>query len=93
MDFLTIAIADFNIPSNGVVFNNNDSVGTSQLLGSISANPNYNEGDAASIILVQVDGTAAIYSLLAGPLEVFGAVNNFLADNGTIAVTRIEIIS
>ena len=56
---------DFNIPSNGVVFNNNDSVGTSQLLGSISANPNYNEGDAASIILVQVDGTdiSAIISI------------------------------
>ena len=70
---------DFNIPSNGVVFNNSDSVGTSQLLGSISANPNYNEGDAASIILVQVDGTDI--SLLAGPLEVFGAEAGLIIAN------------
>ena len=61
----------FHIPSNGVVFNNSDSAGTSQLLGDISKNPNYNDGDAASIILAQVSGTDI--SLLLGTFEVVGA--------------------
>ena len=47
----------FHIPNSGVVFNNSDSDATSQLLGDISKNPNYNDGDAASIILAQVTGT------------------------------------
>ena len=62
---------DFNIPNNGIILNNSDSAGTSQLAGDISKNPDYNEGDAASIILNQVTGT--IISLLVGTLEVFGA--------------------
>ena len=61
----------FHIPLNGVVFNNSDSTTTSQLLGDISKNPNYNDGDAASIILAQVTGTDI--SLLVGTLEVVGA--------------------
>ena len=61
---------DFNIPINGVVFNNSDSDATSQLLGDISKNPNINSGNAASIILAQVSGTN---SLLFGALEVVGA--------------------
>ena len=61
----------FHIPSNGVVFNNSDSATTSQLLGDISKNPNYNDGDAASIILAQVSGTDI--SLLLGTFEVVGA--------------------
>ena len=62
---------DFNISVNGVVFNNSDSAGTSQLAGDISANPNIGIGEAASIILAQVTGTNP--SLLIGALEVFGA--------------------
>ena len=62
---------DFNISVNGVVFNNSDSAGTSQLAGDISANPNISIGEAASIILAQVTGTNP--SLLFGALEVFGA--------------------
>ena len=61
----------FHIPLNGVVFNNSDSATTSQLLGDISKNPNYNDGDAASIILAQVSGTDI--SLLLGTFEVVGA--------------------
>ena len=61
----------FHIPSNGIVLNNSDSAGTSQLAGSISANTNYNSGDAASLILAQVTGNDI--SLLFGALEVFGA--------------------
>ena len=45
---------DFNISVGGVVFNNSDSAGTSQLAGDISANPNISIGEAASIILAQV---------------------------------------
>ena len=62
----------FHIPRNGVVFNNSDSDATSQLLGNISANPNYNDGNAASIILAQVTSATGI-SLLLGTLEVVGA--------------------
>ena len=62
----------FHIPRNGVVFNNSDSATTSQLLGNISANPNYNDGNAASIILAQVTSATGI-SLLLGTLEVVGA--------------------
>ena len=45
--------------------------GTSQLAGDISANTNYNSGDAASLILAQITGNDI--SLLEGALEVFGA--------------------
>ena len=62
---------DFNILNSGIVLNNSDSAGTSQLAGSISANTNYNSGDAASLILAQITGNDI--SLLEGALEVFGA--------------------
>ena len=63
--------AEFNILNSGIVLNNSDSAGTSQLAGDISANTNYNSGDAASLILAQVTGNDI--SLLEGALEVFGA--------------------
>ena len=62
---------DFNILNSGIVLNNSDSAGTSQLAGSVSANTNYNSGDAASLILAQITGNDI--SLLEGALEVFGA--------------------
>ena len=62
---------DFKILNSGIVLNNSDSAGTSQLAGDISANTNYNSGDAASIILAQITGNDI--SLLEGALEVFGA--------------------
>ena len=62
---------DFNILNSGIVLNNSDSAGTSQLAGDISANTNYISGDAASIILAQITGNDI--SLLEGALEVFGA--------------------
>ena len=63
--------AEFNILNSGIVLNNSDSAGTSQLAGDISANTNYNSGDAASLILAQITGNDI--SLLEGTLEVFGA--------------------
>ena len=64
--------ATFHIPSNGVIFNNSVSDATSQLAGFISANPNYANGNAATLILAQITGNN-ISSLLFGTLEVFGA--------------------
>ena len=64
--------ATFHIPSNGVIFNNSVSDATSQLAGFISANPNYANGNAATLILAQITGNN-ISSLLFGALEVFGA--------------------
>ena len=52
---------------NGRVFNNSVSGATSQLLGDVPANPNFN-GNAANIILAQVSGTEI--SLLLGAFEV-----------------------
>ena len=70
MDFLTIAMKLFTSLAMELSLNNSDSDGTSQLAGDIPANPNYNSGDAASIILAQVSETN---SLLFGTLEVVGA--------------------
>ena len=64
----------FYIPSNGVVLNNSDSAGTSQLVGDIPANSNYSTGDVATLILAQV--TDNDISLLLGTLEVFGFLNS-----------------
>ena len=63
--------ATFHIPSNGVIFNNSVSDATSQLAGFISANPNYTNGNAATLILAQITGNNI--SILFGALEVFGA--------------------
>ena len=63
---------DFKILNSGIVLNNSDSAGTSQLAGDISANTNYNSGDAASMI-VSPELTGNDISLLEGALEVFGA--------------------
>ena len=89
----------FHISINGIVLNNSDSATTSQLAGSISANPNYNSGDAASIILAQVSETN---SLLFGTLEVVGdeavviiANPNGLICNGCgfINASRVDLVT
>ena len=90
----------FHIPSNGIVLNNSDSDGTSQLAGDIPANPNYNSGDAASIILAQVSGTDI--SLWGGTLEVFGAEAEVIIANpnglicngcGFINASRVDLVT
>ena len=63
--------SDFNISSSGAVFNNSYSSGTSQLAGTILGNPNYDNGDIASIILNQI--TSNNTTTLAGTLDVFGS--------------------
>ena len=90
----------FHIPSNGIVLNNSDSAGTSQLAGDIPANTNYNSGDAASLILTQITGTNI--SLLFGTLEVVGAEAvviianpNGLSCNGCsfINASRVDLVT
>ena len=89
----------FHIPSNGIVLNNSDSAATSQLAGDIPANPNYNSGDAASIILAQVSETN---SLLFGTLEVVGAEAVVIIANpngitcngcGFINASRVDLVT
>ncbi|WP_176072613.1 filamentous hemagglutinin N-terminal domain-containing protein, partial [Trinickia caryophylli] len=63
----------FNIDAIGLILNNSLQSGTSLTGGTVAANPNLN-GRTASVILNQVTSTGAGYaSVLAGPLEVFGA--------------------
>ena len=89
----------FHISSNGIVLNNSDSAATSQLAGDIPANPNYNSGDAASIILAQVSETN---SLLFGTLEVVGAEAVVIIANpngitcngcGFINASRVDLVT
>ncbi len=62
---------DFNISSEGVVFNNSTSEGRSRLAGIILGNSNYTIGDSARLILNQV--TSSNSSSLEGFGEVFGS--------------------
>ena len=79
---------DFNILNSGIVLNNSDSAGTSQLAGDISANTNYNSGDAASLILAQITGNDI--SLLEGALEAFGAEAGVINNPSGITCIRID---
>ena len=69
---------DFNVDSQGVVFNNSTSHGTSQLGGVLLANPNLT-GSEARIILNEVTGANA--SQLKGFMEVFGGQAQFVLSN------------
>src|SRR5690349_225888 len=60
----------FDVDPIGLIFNNSLVSGNSQLGGALSANPNLS-GRSARVILNEVRGSAG--SILAGPVEVFGA--------------------
>ena len=71
----------FNIDAAGLILNNSLQSGTSLTGGTVAANPNLN-GRTASVILNQVTSTGAGYaSVLAGPLEVFGAAATVIVAN------------
>jgi len=71
----------FNIDAAGLILNNSLQSGTSLTGGTVGANPNLN-GRTASVILNQVTSTGAGYaSVLAGPLEVFGAAASVIIAN------------
>jgi adhesin HecA-like repeat protein len=60
----------FDVDPSGLIINNSDKVGISHLGGSTYANPNFNTGDGASLILNQV--TSDKISHLYGYTEIFG---------------------
>ena len=91
---------DFNIPTEGVVFNNNFSQGRSRLAGIISSNSNYSLGDAAHLILNQV--TSNNSSSLGGFGEVFGSKAGVIIANpngitctgcGFINASRVDLVT
>lgn len=69
---------EFNIPAQGLVFNNSTVAGTSALAGDLAANANLN-GHSASLILNEVTGFNP--SRLLGRAEVFGAAANLVIAN------------
>ena len=91
---------DFNISSSGVVFNNSDSAGDSQLASSISANSNYTSGNSANLILHQVTGSSG--SNLYGTIEVFGSKAGLIIANpngidcdgcGFVNTNRVDLVT
>ena len=84
----------------GLIFNNSLTAGTSLIGGAVGANPNL-AGRTASTILAQVTSTGAQYaSVLAGPLEVFGAPAALVIANpngisvpGGTALTNISALT
>ncbi|SIT35568.1 Filamentous haemagglutinin family outer membrane protein [Paraburkholderia ribeironis] len=70
-----------SVGAPGLVFNNSRMAGTSLIGGPVGANPNL-VGRTASMILAQVTSTGAQYrSVLAGPVEVFGAPASLIIAN------------
>ena len=91
---------DFNIPTEGVIFNNNISQGRSKLAGVIFGNSNYSLGDAAHLILNQV--TSNNSSSLGGFGEVFGSRAGVIIANpngitctgcGFINASRVDLVT
>jgi filamentous hemagglutinin family protein len=70
--------SQFDVNSNGVVFNNLTAAGASQLAGKLQANANLN-GTAARVIVADVNSTQA--SKLNGAMEVAGAPAHLLIAN------------
>lgn len=71
--------SDFNVNSQGVILNNADNIGVSQLGGAIIGNTNYAVGDGASIILNEVSSNNI--SNLNGYIETFGKQAEFILAN------------
>ncbi len=69
---------EFNVPTQGLVFNNSLAAGTSALAGDLSANTNFS-GRSASLILNEVTGFNS--SQLLGRMEVFGSAANLVIAN------------
>lgn len=70
---------DFNVNPKGLILNNADSVGVSQLGGALPPNPHFHVGEGASIILNEVRSTRP--SSLNGFSEIFGRRAEFILAN------------
>jgi filamentous hemagglutinin len=78
----------FDIDAAGLILNNSLRSGTSLTGGDVAANPNL-AGRTASVIINQVTSNGAGYaSVLAGPLEVFGAPATVIIANPNGISTR-----
>lgn len=69
----------FNVPSQGVIINNSNKVGVSQLGGAISGNANFGGGAEARIILNEVTGSSR--SRIEGYTEIFGFAAQYILAN------------
>ncbi len=94
------SFSDFSVDAQGVILNNADNIGVSQLGGAIKGNRNFAAGDGASIILNEV--TSNQISNLNGYVETFGKKAEFILANpngitcdgcGFINTSRATLIS
>ncbi|WP_449434643.1 hemagglutinin repeat-containing protein [Pseudomonas putida] len=69
---------DYNVGNPGVVLNNAEHAGQSQLAGALAANPQF-QGQAASTILNEV--VSRNTSLIEGPQEIFGRPADYILAN------------
>ncbi len=70
---------DYNVSPKGVILNNSTTAGVSQLGGAIYGNPNYQGGQAASLVINEVTGNKR--SNLNGYTEMFGKAADFILAN------------
>ena len=76
----TNSVADFDVNSDGTILNNSASDGTATLGSTaVTGNSNITAGSEASLILLQVTGTAV--SDLGGTIEVFGGEAGLIIAN------------
>jgi filamentous hemagglutinin family protein len=68
----------YDVPQQGLILNNSNFAGTSQLGGLVAANPNV-AAARASVILNEVRGT--LRSILEGPTEIFGGKADLIVAN------------
>ncbi|CAB3748104.1 tRNA nuclease CdiA-2 [Paraburkholderia solisilvae] len=71
----------FDVPSRGAIVNNSPTVVQTQQAGMINGNPNFSPGDAARVIVNQVNSSAA--SQINGYLEVAGRRAEVVVANGS----------
>lgn len=75
---------DFNVTPKGVIINNSNQPGVSQLGGVLANNPNFTDGRKASLILNEV--TSSNRSLIEGYTEIFGGGQYIFANPNGITI-------
>ncbi|WP_051384453.1 filamentous hemagglutinin N-terminal domain-containing protein [Nitratidesulfovibrio termitidis] len=75
---------DFNVEPKGVIINNSNQPGVSQLGGVLANNPNFTDGRKASLILNEV--TSSNRSLIEGYTEVFGGGQYIFANPNGVTI-------
>ncbi len=70
---------NYNVSPGGLILNNSTSAGVSRLGGAVYANPNYQNGNAASLVINEVTGNKR--SNLFGYTEMFGKSADFILAN------------